>query len=262
MPGEPTSFAPSVDLVPVAAVLPEDRPGEGALLVMRNGSFRMIVRCGAVNFDMKSPPEQAAITFAFGALVNSLDVDAPIQIVAHSKRLDVDAYARQYAARLSSESTPPQIRRLIRAHIEHFEEHVKQNNLLQREFYVVLPWKGIPGPRAKGFSDSVPLAPLFKRVFGDLERRTLEHEPTDMEVSTARQQLDLHTEQLQGRLEQIGIWSERLDEDGVRKLLYELYNPSLAERQSAASGDLEGRLMPAFSADRPRSPRGLLGGGE
>src|ERR1039458_10131240 len=133
-----SSFGPSVDLVPVGAVLPEERPGDGAMLVMKNGSFRMIIHCGAVNFDMKSPPEQAAITYAFGALVNSLAVDNPLQIVAHSKRLDVDAYARQYAGRLSSENTPPQIRRLIRAHTEHFEEHVKQNNLLQREFYVVL----------------------------------------------------------------------------------------------------------------------------
>ena len=247
----PTSFAPSADLVPIAAVLPEERSGDGALLVMRNGSFRMLLRCGAVNFDMRSPAEKSGITYAFGAMVNSLDVDGPIQIVAHSKRLDVDAYARQFAPRLASERTPPPIRRLIQAHVQHFEEHVKQHNLLQREFYIVLPWKGITGPTDQKFTDDIPLAPLVKRVLGGIEKRALQHQPTDLEISTARQQLDLRAEQLDGRLSQMGIWCQRLDENDLHKLFYELYNPSLAERQDAPLGDYEGRLMPGFSADRP-----------
>lgn len=252
------SFAPSVDLVPVASVLPEEGPGAGALLVMKSGSFRMLLRCGAVNFDMKSAAEQAALTYAFGSLVNSLEVSVPIEIVAHSKRLDVDAYSRQYNSRLASERTPPQIRRLIRAHVEHFESHVKQHNLLQREFYIALPFKGVKGPRTKSFSDSVPLAPLIKRVFSDIERKAVHFEPTDLDIMTARQQLDLHADQIQGHLDQMGIWSERLDEDDVRKLLYELYNPSLAERQSAPVGDYEGRLIPGFSAERPPQPHPQL----
>lgn len=254
MADQPSKFAPAVDLVPVAAVLPEERADAGAMLIMRDGSFRLIVRVGAVNFDMKSPPEQAGITYAFGSLVNSLDVESPIQIVAHSKRLDVDAYSRQYASRLANERTPSQIRRLIQAHVEHFEEHVKTNNLLQREFYIVLPWKGVSGPMVPGFTDNIPLAPLFKRVFANIEKKASQHHPSDQDISIARQQLELRAEQIAERMSQMGIWAERLNEEGVRKLLYELYNPSLAERQSAPLGDYEGRLMPGFSAER--APQG------
>jgi hypothetical protein len=241
-------------------MLPEEREGEGALLIMRNGAFRMVLRCGAINFDMKSPAEQAGITYAFGALVNTLDVNGPIEIVAHSKRLDVDAYARQFSARLASERTPPQIRRLIQAHVEHFEQHVKQNNLLQREFYIVLPWKGVAGPITKRFTDDLPLAPLFKRIFANIEKSADPIEPSDFDISTARQQLDLRAEQIEGRLQDMGIWCERLNEEGLRQLLYELYNPRLAERQGAPTGDFENRLIPGFSAER-LSPRSRLGEG-
>jgi len=255
----PESFAPTVDLVPIRAVLTEERPGDGALIVMKDGSFRFLMRSGAVNFDMKSPPERAAITYAFGALVNSLEVESPIEIVSHSKRLDVDAYARQYEARLASERTPPAIRRLIQAHVEHFENHVKQNNLLQREFYIVLPWKGTSGPLQKSFTDDIPLAPLFKRLSQSVAKNASQYEPTDQEIAVARQQLDLRAEGLEGRLGQMGIWSERMGEEEIRELLYELYNPSLAERQSAPEGDYEGRLMQGFSIDtRVAQPRSLV----
>jgi hypothetical protein len=137
---------------------------------------------------------------------------------------------------------------------------VKQNNLLQREFDVVLPWKGTSGPITKRFSDDIPLAPLFKRVFANIQKSAERDEPSNLDIATARQQLDLRAEQLGGRLAEMGIWSERLNEDGLHKLLYELYNPRLAERQGAPTGNYEGRLIPGFSAERPPQPRRSIEG--
>jgi hypothetical protein len=259
----PTNFAPSVELVPVVAALPEERENAGSVIIMRDGSFRQIIRTGAVNLAMKSPPEQAGIAYGFGSLVNSLDVDNPLQIVAHSKRLDVEAYARQFDARLNNERTPPQIRRLIEAHIMHFEEHVKSNNLLQREFYVVVNWKGSSGPLKRGFTDDIPLAPLFKRVFANIEKRTLQHQPSDQEIAVARQQLDLRCELIEGRLQSMGIWTRRLNEEDIHKLLYEYYHPTLAERQGAPSSANIGRVVQGFSTNvRPPGRRSINDGRE
>jgi hypothetical protein len=255
---QPSRFGASSELVPVRAVLPAQRPEAGAVLVMRDGSFRMIIRSGAVNFDMKSPAEQGGLTFAFGELVNSLEVDFPLQIVSHSKLLDIDAYVRQYEQRLANERTPPQIRRLIQAHKEHFENQVKTNKLLQREIYVVVPWKGTDGPVEKSITDDIPFAGLLKVVTRNLERKLTQRAPTDLEIATARQQLELRSDQVLERLEQMGIWGRRLDEDEVRRLLYSLYHPSLSERQADPGYDTGGQLFGGFSAESLPEPRRRL----
>jgi hypothetical protein len=245
----PNKFGASSELVPVRAVIPENRPDQGAIVVMRNGSFRMLIRTGAVNFDMKNVVEQGGLTYSFGALVESLEVDFPIEIVSHSKILDIDAYTRQFQTQLNNDRTPAQVRALIRAHIDYFEEHVKSHKLLQREIFVVLPWKGEVGPMKRSLSDEIPFAGLVKAISSNIEKRVTHHTPTDLEISTARQQLEMRASQVENRLEQMGIWAERLDEDGVRRLLYELYHPGLSERQRDPGLDTGGQLFGGFSAE-------------
>jgi len=248
----------------VHSVVPEQRPGDGAILVMRDGSYRMIIRTGAINFDMKSPIERGGLTFAFGSMVNSLEVDFPLAIISHSKILDIEAYVRQFDARLANERTPPAIRKLIQTHITHFRDQVKNKRLLQRELYVVVPWKGVRDPVKKKVSDEVPFMGLFRAVSRDLETKlTLDHKPTDLDIATARQQLEIRSNQITGRLGNMNIWSRRLNEDDVRKLLYGLYHPALSERQRDPGLDSGGTLLGGFSAEGlPQPQRRISDGGQ
>lgn len=244
-------LASSRQLVPVAALLPEHRshPDAGSVIVMRNGSFRSIVRSGAVNFDMKNRTEQSGLTFAFGALVNSLDVDFPLQIISHSKMLDIDAYVRQFEAPLSNDRTPAAIRSLIAEHVQHFETHVKTNKLLQRELYVVVPWANKGGPVEKSLFEEVPLAPIFRAVSRKMEDSFLgDSKPSDSDVAVARQQLAQRVGIVRARLSQMSLASQALNEDEVRKLLYSLFHPALAEVQKDPGGDTDG-VIQVFSRD-------------
>lgn len=239
-------LASSRALVPVAAVLPEHRsyPGSGAIAVMRNGSFRSIIRSGAVNFDMKSRTEQSGLTFAFGALVNSLEVDFPLQIISHSKMLDIDAYVRQFQAPLQNDRTPEAIRALIGEHIEHFESQVKSQKLLQRELYVVVPWANKSGPVERSLAEEIPLAPIFRALSQKAEESFMgDDKPSDSDVAVAQQQLSQRVGAVRARLSQMGLYSEALNEDGLRKLLYSLFHPALAEVQKDPGGDTDGAIQ-------------------
>jgi hypothetical protein len=249
------NFASTKSLVPVHSIIPEQRPGTGAILVMRDGSFRMIIRSGAVNFDMKSQAERGGLTFAFGAMVNSLEVEFPIEIVSHSKMLDIDAYVRQFEPHLQNDRTPDAIRRLISEHKQHFETTVKSNKLLQREIYIAVPWKGVRGPVSRGVLDEVPLAPVFKALSRKAESMAVENEPpSDLEIATARQQLEIRSDQIVLRLSQMGIIGRRLGEDDVRRLLYGLFNPSLAERQKQPGRDADG-MIHGYSSEGQMAPK-------
>jgi hypothetical protein len=239
------------DLVPVQKVIPEPLPNQGATLILRDGSFRMLLKVGSVNFDLKSDMEKDALTWAFGALCNSLDDDFPIQICPHSKRLDITAYLNQFDVALSSHRTPTHIKDLIAAHRDHLQAIVRNRNLLSRDFHVVIPWKGRTSPIEKAVTDEFPLAGLFKKFMDTTERRLTQHMPSDAEIASAQQQLDTRCANVQERLEQIGLWSQRLDEQPIKELLWELFHPARAERQAVPDGTFDGRMIGGFSAHVP-----------
>lgn len=260
----------SVDLVPVWKVLPEVGENTGAILIMRDGSYRMLLRVGSVNFDMKSPTEQDGITFAFGEMLNSLSPDFPIQIVCHTKNLDTESYMRQFDRRRRDPDVPPQVRALIEDHVSHFSNQVTSRNLLQREFYVVIPHNTAPDPVGERNSDAIPMMGLFKAIFGAAESRFL-GTPEEGDLDEARQQLDLRAHQIESYLGRIDIPTRRLDEREVRTLLYEFFNPDLATRQKLR-GPSQGEGLfprmrlegPAPEARRrqiaaPRAPRRAIG---
>lgn len=238
----------SHDLVPVRKIMPEQAPGQGAILLMKDGSFRMIVKSGAVNFDMKNPYERQGLTHAFGALVNSLEVDFPLEIVSRSKTINVEDYTSQFTPRLQNDKTPEAVKRLIMSHVDHFQKQVRTSKIMQRELLLVVPWKGVRGPITKGAGDEIPFAALFKGLGRKVEKAQVNYKPTDLEITTAKQQLDIRSSQVVARLQQMGVWALRLDQDEVRRLLYSLYHPSLSDRQRDPGFDSEGLLPSGFSS--------------
>jgi hypothetical protein len=246
---QPQKLAASAQLVPVQAVVPERYEGEGAIVILRDGSFRMILSVGTINFEMKSAPEREGLTHAFGDMLDSLSPETPIQIISRSKALDTGAYVRQFDAVLKNDRTPPTVRALIKAHIEHYETTVKTQNLLQRDLYLTVPWKKVGGPVTESLTDNFPFADLWREVSKWAERKAVKQRtPTETDIVQARQRLNLRVEDIEARLQQMGLWSRRLDERGIRRLLYECYHPSLSQRQQHVDFDVEDRLIPGFSS--------------
>lgn len=60
------------------------------MLVMKDGSSRMVLRVHALNFNLKSIEEQDAILMSYQRFLNALNF--PIQIIVRSLRVDIEAY--------------------------------------------------------------------------------------------------------------------------------------------------------------------------
>lgn len=228
--------ASGADLVPAQWLIPEEHRGQGALVVMRDGSFRLILRVGAVNIDLKDDAEQDMILSTWGQLLNSLPSDFALQVLCHSKRLDADGYLRQFERLLYDRNASEEMKRLAEDHRRHVEQRITQQNLLQREFYFVLPFRGVAEPVGERVADNMPGATIWRSLFRAAEDRIVS-EPDTMEVSIARQQLDLRAGQIANFLRRIGIESAPLGEQKVIDLLYEMFNPVLALRQRGMQVD-------------------------
>lgn len=265
---------PATELVPVQSIIPEQQPGDGAIAILRDGSFRMVLRVGSVNFDMTTRYERGGIVQNFGALIESLDLDLPLQIVSVPKLLDTRNYTRQFYSTINDPQAVPTRRVLARAHVEFFEHQVTQQNILQRNLYVVVPYKGMNGPISDSLSDQLPFMGIIGALTPQMKKKFTRHTPTFEEVQMARGALDDRVALIESGLYGIGIRVvHRLGMSDLMSLLYESFHPGLAERQRHNPGDdylggaSVGELPPPTGGDlggssvpRRRRPGGDSGG--
>ena len=62
------------------------------IVIMKDGSCSTVLSVSSVNFDLLSEPEQSALVFAYGGIINSLNF--PIQIIIQSHAKDVSSYLK------------------------------------------------------------------------------------------------------------------------------------------------------------------------
>ena len=60
------------------------------VIVLKDGSFRMVLMASALNFALKSQTEQEAIIFQFQNFLNSLDFSCQFSI--QSRKLNINPY--------------------------------------------------------------------------------------------------------------------------------------------------------------------------
>src|SRR6478672_6932998 len=60
------------------------------IVIMNDGSFRAVVMCKSINFDLMSPQEREAVEFSYQGFLNSLYF--PIQIFVRSQKVDLRPY--------------------------------------------------------------------------------------------------------------------------------------------------------------------------
>jgi len=108
----PGNFASAQDLVSVDEIR-ED------VVLLKDGSLRQVVMVGGVNFSLKSEGEQNLIIGGYQNFLNSLNF--PIQIIIHSRKINIENYLKQLEERKQVESSG-----LLQDQIEEYREFVRQ----------------------------------------------------------------------------------------------------------------------------------------
>lgn len=106
------------------------------IIITKDGSAQLIIETGAVNFGLLSEREQLAIIDVFAQTLNSLSF--PIQIVIHSQRLDITSYINLLDNALVKQSNPL-LQRLMVLYKQFVQNLVKENDVLDKKFYIVVP---------------------------------------------------------------------------------------------------------------------------
>jgi len=193
------------------------------VVILKNGNAAVVLQTTAVNFDLLSETEQDAMIFAFAALLNSLTF--PIQILVRTKRMDISNYlARVVAAKQAIHNEN------LVAHIEKYEKFihdlVSKNQVLDKRFYVIIPYIGIDLSQIK-----VGLGGIFKRRLPNISKWSI--------LDKAKVNLEPKIEHLVKQFSRVGVKAIRLNTEELVELFYDLYNPDIAAEQKAALGTRE-----------------------
>jgi type IV secretory pathway VirB4 component len=107
------------------------------VVLLKDGGYRGILMCSSINFSLKSEDEQRGIIGGFQTFLNSLDFS--VQIVVHSRKMDIRPYLQLLNERMDAQST--ELMRLqLREYIAFIENFVTGADIMTKTFYVVVPY--------------------------------------------------------------------------------------------------------------------------
>ncbi len=213
----------SLDLVDIKEI-------NGNVVVMKDGSLRQIAMIAGVNFALKSEEEQTLIVQAYQNFLNS--VDFPLQIIIHSRKVNIDAYLQNLLHRKENESSPL-LQSQIDEYVSFIREFIEKNAIMEKTFLIVVPFY----PTGGAMSGTKKAASgMFSSLLGS-KKPTIEPgatlSPTD-ETSHAFkenvEQLSQRTGQIVSGITSIGLDASILEGQELVELFYNFYNPQTIER--------------------------------
>jgi hypothetical protein len=170
-----------------------------------------------INFELKSEEEQNVIAYAYQNFLNALDFS--VQIVIHSRKMNVDGYLEKLRERQDLE-TNELLKNQISEYLEFVKSFVETNAVMAKTFFAVVPYDPIviPGGGKKLLG--------FLGIGAGKKTAPLEQAP---EQKTA--QINQRAEEVINGLSQIGLRVVALNDEELIELFYNLYNPSAVERK-------------------------------
>lgn len=208
-PANPTSTQNSLEIA-------ELREG---MVVMRDGSFRAVIACKSINFDLMSSREREGVEYSYQSFLNSLTF--PIQILVRSQRVDIEPYLNKLAD-IQIAQDNMLLGDLMEDYINFIDSLSRSANIMDKSFFIVIPYHPTGDlnnlkDSAKGFFGKIFAKPSAQ--ISKIDRNTWDK---------AREEIKKRVDSITGGLYQMGIKSVQLSTKELGELYYNVYNPDTA----------------------------------
>jgi len=201
------------------------------VLILKDGSFRVVLMASSLNFALKSADEQMAVVMQYQSFLNSLDFS--VQFFVQSRKINIEPYIDTL-----EEAHKKQVNELLKIQITEYMEFVrtfvKASNIVTKNFYIVVPFS--PPFIETGETGKGILKSLWKILWGKKNDQA--------KSGVSPQKFEEYKNQLWQRMETViqgmvraGVRAVPLNTEELIELFYGLYNP----------GELEKGKPPAIS---------------
>jgi hypothetical protein len=197
------------------------------IVIMNDGSFRSVIMMKSINFDLMSPQEREGVEYAYQGFLNSLYF--PVQIMVRSRKVDIRPYLEKLD-KIRSEHDNMLLALLMEDYINFMSAISQQTNIMDKQFYIVVPFipAGLEAQKAvetsKNFANNLMTA--FKP---NQEQPHVTVNEADLEA--AKTELRNRVQSVLAGMLQTGVQGLPLDTQELIELYYDAYNPDTATRQ-------------------------------
>jgi hypothetical protein len=188
------------------------------IVFLKDGSAALVLQSTAINFNLLSEEEQDATIFAYAGLLNSLSF--PLEIVIRSQRKNITDYLSLLDSQIKTTSSQ-KIRESIIKYRQFVKSLVKDNRVLEKHFYLVVPFSTVElGLTAKSFNP-------FKR--------TPQKPPFDLDYIIEKASMTLYPrrDHLIRQFGRLGLKLKQLTTPELIDLFHLIYNQNLSNHYVA-----------------------------
>ena len=192
------------------------------LVIMKDGSFRAVVACKSINFDLMSSREREGIEYSYQNFLNSLN--HPVQILVRSQRVDIGPYIDKLVE-LRRNQDNMLLNVLMDDYIGFIDVLSQEANIMDKSFFIVIPY--FPAGDLSNLKDQAK--GFFGRVFAKPNNTVKKIDTADYQK--AKDEIKNRVDGVTSGLFQMGIQSVQLTTKELGELYYNFYNPDTAVRE-------------------------------
>lgn len=214
-----TKEAPTPNTTQNSLLISEIRDG---MVIMDDGSFRAVVACKSINFDLMSSREREGVEYSYQNFLNALYF--PVQILIRSQRVDIGPYIdRLITIRRAQDNMLLNV--LMDDYIRFIDILSQEANIMDKSFFVVVPYYP-----AGDINNIVEQGKGFFTRFLPSPRKAV----TKIDEATylkSKDEIKNRVDAIISGLFQIGVQCVQLNTKELGELYYNVYNPDTAVRE-------------------------------
>ena len=107
------------------------------LVIMKDGSFRAVIACQSINFDLMSESEREGVEYAYQNFLNSLSFTT--QILIRSQRVDIGPYIERLTE-IRKNNDNMLLGVLMDDYINFIDVLSQEANIMDKSFFIVIPY--------------------------------------------------------------------------------------------------------------------------
>lgn len=192
------------------------------MVIMKDGSFRAVVACQSINFDLMSSREREGVEYSYQNFLNSLTF--PIQILIRSQRVDIGPYLDKLVDIKRSQDNML-LNVLMEDYINFIDLLSQEANIMDKSFFISIPF--FPAGDLSNVRDQA------KGFFGKIFSKP-QNGPTKIDqvsYTKAKDEIRNRVDLVTSGLFQMGVKSVQLSTKELGELYYNMYNPDTAVRE-------------------------------
>lgn len=218
------------------------------IVIMNDGTFRAVVMCKSINFDLMSPEERESVEFAYQGFLNSLYF--PVQIFIRSQKVDLKPYLdKMDKIRIRQDNMLLGL--LMEDYIAFLADIAQQTNIMDKKFYLVIKYPDSNEDIRKALKQSTSFFTGLAGLFSPTKQGHVVIDENTLEK--AKSELRDRVQAVMQGLSQAGIQSLPLDTEELIELYYDAYNPDTATRQQIK--DFKDLTAPVITKGQGSAPQ-------